>query len=160
MKATLVQQPRCGSRADREAELSALVVEMRSELAVLRREVVSLRQVVGCWRSMHARAVEKSRKLEAEIDLLRAENRKLKDRLFGRRTEKAKRGDRSNHLDDPKIPMDNNASERTVRGPAMGRKNYYGSASEWSGRLAAITRAASRSFRPLRLEKRYTKACG
>ncbi|GAG28839.1 unnamed protein product, partial [marine sediment metagenome] len=30
-------------------------------------------------------------------------------------------------VDDPKIPMDNNASERTVRGPAMGRKNYYGS---------------------------------
>jgi len=35
-------------------------------------------------------------------------------------------------VDDPKIPMDNNASERTVRGPAMGRKNYYGSGSLWS----------------------------
>ena len=30
-------------------------------------------------------------------------------------------------VDDPKIPLDNNASERIVRGPAMGRKNYYGS---------------------------------
>jgi transposase len=35
-------------------------------------------------------------------------------------------------VDDPKIPMDNHASERTVRGPAMGRKNYYGSGSLWS----------------------------
>jgi transposase len=41
-------------------------------------------------------------------------------------------------VDDPRIPMDNNRSERTIRGPAVGRKNYYGSASEWSGRLAAM----------------------
>jgi transposase len=41
-------------------------------------------------------------------------------------------------LDDPRIPMDNNASERRVRGPALGRKNYYGSGSLWSGRLAAM----------------------
>ena len=40
-------------------------------------------------------------------------------------------------LDDPRIPLDNNASERRVRGPALGRKNYYGSGSLWSGRLAA-----------------------
>jgi transposase len=40
-------------------------------------------------------------------------------------------------VDDPRIPMDNNASERSLRGPALGRKNYYGSSSEWSGQLAA-----------------------
>jgi hypothetical protein len=34
--------------------------------------------------------------------------------------------------------MDNNASERKVRGPAVGRKNYYGSGALWSGRLAAM----------------------
>jgi transposase len=39
-------------------------------------------------------------------------------------------------VDDPRIPMDNNGSERQVRGPAVGRKNYYGSGAEWSGRLA------------------------
>ena len=33
--------------------------------------------------------------------------------------------------------MDNNASERAVRGPAVARKNFYGSGSLWSGRLAA-----------------------
>jgi transposase len=41
-------------------------------------------------------------------------------------------------LDDPCIPMDNNASERQGRGPALGRKNYYGSGALWSGRLAAM----------------------
>ena len=41
-------------------------------------------------------------------------------------------------VDDLRIPMDNNASERKVRGPAVGRKNYYGSGALWSGRLAAM----------------------
>jgi transposase len=39
-------------------------------------------------------------------------------------------------VDDPRIPMDNNASERSLRGAALGRKNYYGSNAEWSGTLA------------------------
>jgi transposase len=41
-------------------------------------------------------------------------------------------------VDDPRIPMDNNLSERRLRGPALGRKNYYGSGARWSGRLAAM----------------------
>lgn len=41
-------------------------------------------------------------------------------------------------VDDPRIPMDNNASERCLRGPAVGRKNYYGSSAAWSGQLAAV----------------------
>jgi transposase len=41
-------------------------------------------------------------------------------------------------VDDPRIPMDNNISERRLRGPAMGRKNYYGSGALWSGHLAAM----------------------
>jgi transposase len=41
-------------------------------------------------------------------------------------------------VDDLRIPLDNNASERQVRGPAVGRKNYYGSGALWSGRLAAM----------------------
>ena len=39
-------------------------------------------------------------------------------------------------LDDSRIPLDNNGSERQARGPALGRKNYYGSGALWSGRLA------------------------
>lgn len=41
-------------------------------------------------------------------------------------------------VEDPRIPMDNNASERSLRGAALGRKNYYGSNAEWSGRLAMM----------------------
>jgi transposase len=41
-------------------------------------------------------------------------------------------------VDDWRIPLDNNAAERANRGPALSRKNYYGSGSLWSGRLAAI----------------------
>jgi len=40
-------------------------------------------------------------------------------------------------VDHPWVPMDNNTAERTVRGPVVGRKNYYGSGSLWSGELAA-----------------------
>ena len=34
--------------------------------------------------------------------------------------------------------MDHNAAERALRGPVVGRKNYYGSGSRWSARLAAV----------------------
>lgn len=41
-------------------------------------------------------------------------------------------------VDDLRIPLDNNAAERVQRGPAVGRKNYYGSGALWAGRLAAM----------------------
>ena len=41
-------------------------------------------------------------------------------------------------IDDPHIPLDNNYGERLIRNPAVGRKNYYGSGSEWSGRLTMM----------------------
>jgi transposase len=41
-------------------------------------------------------------------------------------------------VDHPEIPMDNNVSERALIGPALGRKNFYGSGSGWSGMLAAV----------------------
>ena len=34
------------------------------------------------------------------------------------------------------VPMDNNAAERDMRTPVLGRKSFYGSGSEWSGQLA------------------------
>ena len=33
--------------------------------------------------------------------------------------------------------MDNNTAERDMRGPVVGRKNFYGSGAQWSGQLAA-----------------------
>jgi len=41
-------------------------------------------------------------------------------------------------VDDPRIPLDNNYGERLIRNPVVGRKNYYGSGAEWSGRLAVM----------------------
>lgn len=41
-------------------------------------------------------------------------------------------------VDHPEVPMDNNEAERALRGAALGRKNYYGTHSLWSGQLAAV----------------------
>jgi transposase len=41
-------------------------------------------------------------------------------------------------LDDPKIPLDNNAIERGLRGLVLGRKNHYGSRSRRGTEVAAI----------------------
>jgi transposase len=38
----------------------------------------------------------------------------------------------------PEVAMDNNAAERALRTPVVGRKNYYGSGSIWSAHLAAM----------------------
>ncbi len=40
-------------------------------------------------------------------------------------------------VSNPQAPMDNNIAERRMRNPGMGRKNYYGSGSQWSATLAA-----------------------
>lgn len=41
-------------------------------------------------------------------------------------------------ISNPQVPMDNNIAERRMRNPGMGRKNYYGSGSQWSAKLAAL----------------------
>ena len=41
-------------------------------------------------------------------------------------------------LDNPDVPIDNNASERALRGPVLGRKNSYGSRSRRGTQTAAI----------------------
>lgn len=41
-------------------------------------------------------------------------------------------------LDDPNIPIDNNAVERALRGVALGRKNHYGSRSRRGTEVAAL----------------------
>ena len=40
-------------------------------------------------------------------------------------------------VENPRVPLDNNLAENTIRGPVTGRKNYYGSGSLWSATLAA-----------------------
>lgn len=67
-------------------------------------------------------------------------------------------------LGDPKIPLDNNAAERSLRGSVVGRKNYYGSGSTWSAELAAVVwtiaeTAKLHGVEPLRFLEEYLGAC-
>jgi FtsZ-binding cell division protein ZapB len=63
-------------------QLRREVLELRQEVAGLRRENAELRQQVGYWKAMHARAVHRAEHLEAEVEQLHGENRKLQDQLF------------------------------------------------------------------------------
>ena len=67
-------------------------------------------------------------------------------------------------VDNPQVPMDNNASERTLRVAALCRKNYYGSGSEWSGKLAVWMFSIVATLKKHRLNPRkwltaYLQAC-
>ena len=68
------------------------------------------------------------------------------------------------HRDFPDLDLDNNQSERALRGPVVGRKNYYGSHAEWSAHLAAAvwttTATAERNHHdPLTYLTEYLNAC-
>jgi transposase len=41
-------------------------------------------------------------------------------------------------LDDPRVPLDNNATERAIRGPVVGRRNHFGSKSRRGTQVAAV----------------------
>jgi len=67
-------------------------------------------------------------------------------------------------VEDPKVPMDNNAAERVLRSLAVGRKNFYGSGSEWSGELACACFTILATLRqhgicPRRYFQTYLEAC-
>ena len=57
-----------------------------------------LRCEVGYWKSLHARAVERNTKLQAELDQAKAEIRQLKAERFGKQSEKQSATDRSNRF--------------------------------------------------------------
>lgn len=68
------------------------------------------------------------------------------------------------HRDFPDLDLDNNKSERALRTPVVGRKNYYGSHAEWSAHPAArvwtITATAERHhLEPLQYLTSYLNAC-
>jgi transposase len=67
-------------------------------------------------------------------------------------------------LDNPDIPMDNSEAERQLREAALGRKNYYGSGSVWSGQMTAGTLTVLRTAKRCGLNPRhylevYLEAC-
>jgi len=101
------------------------VSELRRENAELRQQVSALRCDVSYWKSMHARAVDRTTELQAELDQAQAEIRQLKAERFGKQSEKRSTIDRSNQLDDPQ----EQATPKRKRGqqpgrPAPKRRNY------------------------------------
>ena len=67
-------------------------------------------------------------------------------------------------VENPTIPMDNNESERRLRPPVVGRKNYYGSGSVWSGQLAAmmftiLQTVSLHEMNPKEYLRMYLQAC-
>jgi hypothetical protein len=64
----------------------------------------------------------------------------------------------------PQIPMDNNGAERAVRPAVIGRKNFYGSGSKWSGELMAMLMSLFQTLLLHRVDPRkyltaYLQAC-
>jgi transposase len=64
----------------------------------------------------------------------------------------------------PEIPMDNNGSERAIRSAVIGRNNFYGSGSLWSGQLMAAMMTILQTGRMHGVELRaylidYLQAC-
>ena len=97
--------------------LTTLVQQLRQEVGELRRENAELRCEVGYWKSMHARALERNTRLQAELDQAQAEIRQLKAERFGKRSEKQSATDLSNRLDDPQ----DRAKPKRKRGQQPGR---------------------------------------
>ena len=67
-------------------------------------------------------------------------------------------------VEHPEIPMDNNEAERLERHPAVGRKNFYGSGSLWSGQLTAVLFSLFQTLRLWKINPRkwltdYLVAC-
>ena len=112
--------------SDLVRQLCREVLDLRQDVHELRRENAELRQQAGYWKGMHARAVQRAARLEAEVQQLRGENRKLQDQLFGRRSEAASSQDRSNRLegeDDPAPTTPPRRGQREDR-PGPTRRDY------------------------------------
>ena len=90
------------------------------------------------FRRAEAKLAESAKRMKEELE---AERRKRKLH----HAQRAVLTSLANHwdglmvfLDHPHIPMDNNGSERKLRTPVVGRKNYYGSVTQWSARFTAV----------------------
>lgn len=105
-------------------QLRAEVAQLRQEVSDLQRENFDLRQQAGYWQRMHARAAERAQKLEERVRELEAENRQLRQQAFGRKTEKASRGDADwlKGLEDPPTAP-RRRGQRCDR-PGPGRRDY------------------------------------
>jgi len=96
-------------------------------------------------------AMENPVQFKIQDDLLRSMVTQMKldidDQLKDEKLAKARRDELTslvNHwtgltvfVNNPLVPMDNNAAERALREAVLGRKSYYGSRAVWSGQLSS-----------------------
>src|SRR5689334_16998666 len=102
MAALLLEQRRIEPDSGERSLLDQLRSELlpvRAEVAALRRDNLELRQQAGYWKGMHARALERLPAFEQDNEPLRGEVARLNAQLFGQKSEKQSRKDRSNQLD-------------------------------------------------------------
>ena len=98
MSATLLEVPVETAKVPTCWANCPAVQRLERELEKLRAE---FRCEVGYWKSRHADAVKRIEQLKVELDQSRGETRTLQNNLFGRKSEKSARSDRSNDLFDP-----------------------------------------------------------
>jgi transposase len=128
MDGVLLVPVHAGDPADWQEVMQQLrqdVAQLRQEVSRVRRENLELRQQVGYWKAQHARAVQRLRHGEAEVERLHGENRQLQNQLFGRKSEKSSSADRTNSLDGE----EEESSPPRPRGqqpdrPGPGRRDY------------------------------------
>jgi transposase len=116
LRASIDAAAGCSSRE----ELLEQVAWLRQVVEGLKREVAELRCEAGYWKSRHADALGRMENVKQELEETRAENRTLKDRLFGKKSEKRNK-DRSNHLDDP---QDSPNQQQRKRGGQKGKSGH------------------------------------
>src|SRR4030065_2726908 len=101
MSATLLDLARKTPEAFVPCASCPALQRVERKLAEWRREVSELRCDVGYWKSRHADAVKRNERLTEELHQSQGQVRALQGKLFGRKSEKSARSDRSNDLFDP-----------------------------------------------------------
>ena len=125
MSATLLNHPTETQETSVCDGNCAAAQRLEREFAALRREVSELRCDVGYWKRQHADSLARNEKLTAELRQAKGEIRSLQDKLFGRKSEKSCRSDRSNDLSDPEQASAAAKQRRAQRGHAgHDRRNY------------------------------------
>ena len=111
---------------------------------------VALRQALQDMADQRARALSEATLCEPALKVLRSMDRHWAGLLV--------------FACHPSVPMDNNIAERAHRTPVVGRKNFYGSGSLWSGQLAAAMYTVLMTVKLWKLNPRtwlpaYLQAC-
>lgn len=147
MSALLLEKPVATHACPRCGDLAKLVETLQEEVGQLRREVATLRAEAGYWKSRHGDAVKRNEQLQAELQQARGEIRQLKDKLFGRKSERRVPGQ-----DLAKFVDDEGRSPPRKRGGQPGHRGHR--------RIDYSHLPAVEEIRTLSAEERRCERCG